>query len=52
MQPGPRSWGIILLGVCCIILGGTMAVHLTFEALTIVLGVLFIIAGFLLVLSK
>lgn len=47
-----RSLGVIILALCCIVFGGTLAIHLSFEALNVILGIGFIVAGILLLIGR
>lgn len=47
-----RSWAVILLALLLIVVGAVEVVHLTFEALPVVLGVAAIIDGVLFLIGK
>ena len=47
-----RTWGMILLAFFLIIWGGVQVLHLTFNGIDIVLGLLALISGILLLIGR
>lgn len=47
-----RSWAVILLAILLIVWGAVQVVHLSFEALPIILGIIAIIDGILWLVGK
>jgi uncharacterized membrane protein HdeD (DUF308 family) len=47
-----RNWGMVLLALLLIIVGAIEVLHLNFEAMPIILGIMAIASGILLLIGK